>query len=240
MLRPIEIEHLAGDHFEIALGAPMSAAQVAAVEADHDRGRHRVDVRIGSSGGTQPRYPLTDAVGSIAHRAGVDGTADRQQLGEKTCRSCEWCKGGELRGQIGKFRRYAAVKSQRREAFWPLLSVLTSATHESPNSERHVAEQRSKGHAPISLAGQIQPAMPTRSEMLTHRRCLRADHLSLDSRGNSFALIQRQAERLRNRPILPFYSSHLDLARWSACLGHKFHPPNQLPHSAAPCQRPGA
>ena len=68
--------------------------------------------------------------------------------------------------------------------------------------------------------------------MLTHRRCLRADHLSLDSRGNSFALIQRQAERLRNRPILPLYSSHLDLGRWSACLGHKFHPPNQLPHSA--------
>ncbi len=68
--------------------------------------------------------------------------------------------------------------------------------------------------------------------MLTHRRCLRADHLSLDSRGNSFALIQRQAERLRNRPILPFYSSHLDLGRWFACLGKKFHPPNQLPHSA--------
>ena len=68
--------------------------------------------------------------------------------------------------------------------------------------------------------------------MLTHRRCLRADHLSLDSRGNSFALIQRQAERLRNRPILPFYSSHLDLGRWFACLGNKFHPPNQLRHSA--------
>lgn len=113
MLRPVAIEHLASDHFEIALGAPMSAAQVAAVEADHDRGRHRVDVRIRSSGRMQPRHPLTDAAGSIAHRAGVDGAADRQQLGEKTCRSCEWCKGGELRSQIGKFRRYAALKSQR-------------------------------------------------------------------------------------------------------------------------------
>ena len=136
--------------------------------------------------------------------------------------------------------RYAALKSQRREAFWPLLSVLTSASDESPNSERHVAEQRSKGHAPISFAGQIQPAMPTRSEMLTHRRCLRADHLSLDSRGNSFALIQRQAERLRNRPILPFYSSHLNLVRGPPVSATSFTRQTSFPTALSPCQRPGA
>jgi hypothetical protein len=76
-------------------------------------------------------------------------TGDRPSSWSR-CRALAW---------IGS---YAALKSQRREAFWPLLSVLTSATDESPNSERHVAEQRSKGHAPISFAGQIQPAMPTR------------------------------------------------------------------------------
>ena len=64
MLRPVAIDHLASDHFEIALGAPMSAAQVAAVDADHDRGRHQVDVRIGSSGGT----PAAPSAGSMQSR----------------------------------------------------------------------------------------------------------------------------------------------------------------------------
>ena len=73
----------------------MSAAQVAAVEADQDRGRHRVDVRIGSSGGTQRAIRSPMRWVRLRTCAGVDGTADRQQLGEKTCRSCEWRKGGE-------------------------------------------------------------------------------------------------------------------------------------------------
>ena len=72
MLRSIEIEHLARDHFKIPLGATMPAEQIAAIEADHDGGSHSVNVRICGSFGTQPRDTLADAAGSIAHRAGVD------------------------------------------------------------------------------------------------------------------------------------------------------------------------
>ena len=42
----IEIQDLSGDHFEIAFGATMPAAQIAAVEADHDRRGHCVDLGI--------------------------------------------------------------------------------------------------------------------------------------------------------------------------------------------------
>jgi hypothetical protein len=55
---------------------------------------------------------------------------------------------------------YAALKSQRREAFWPLLSVLTSATDESPNSERHVAEQHGKVMLRYPLLDKFNPQCP--------------------------------------------------------------------------------
>ena len=58
MLGSIEIENLSGDHFEIAFGATMPAAQIAAVEADHDRRGHCVDLGIWCSGRTQLRNTL--------------------------------------------------------------------------------------------------------------------------------------------------------------------------------------
>ncbi len=69
MLRSIEIEHLARDHFKIPLGSTMPTAQIAAIEADHHGGSHRVNVGVCCSLGTQPRDTLADAAGSIAHRA---------------------------------------------------------------------------------------------------------------------------------------------------------------------------
>ena len=39
MLRSIDIEHLARQHFEIPFGATMPAAQIASIKADHDCGR---------------------------------------------------------------------------------------------------------------------------------------------------------------------------------------------------------
>ena len=78
MLGSIEIEHLARDYFEIPFGATMPAAQIASIEADHDRRSHRVNVGICGSLGTQPRDTLADAAGSIAHCAGIDSAADGQ------------------------------------------------------------------------------------------------------------------------------------------------------------------
>jgi hypothetical protein len=46
MLRSVKIEHLSCDHFEIAFGAAMAAAQIAAIETDHDRRCHFIDFRI--------------------------------------------------------------------------------------------------------------------------------------------------------------------------------------------------
>ena len=51
---------------------------------------------------------------------------------------------------------------------WLLAEVATLATDEPPNSDRHVAEQGSEGHAPVSCTGQRQSAMRAVSEALTH------------------------------------------------------------------------
>ena len=80
MLGSIEIEHLTRDHFEIPFRATMPAAQIAPIEADHDRRSHRVNVGICDSLGTQPRDMLADAACSNAHRAAVDGAAHGQQF----------------------------------------------------------------------------------------------------------------------------------------------------------------
>ena len=81
------------------------------------------------------------------------------------------------------------------------------ANEEPSNPERHVAEEGSEGHAPVSLAGQSRSAMRAISETLSHRRRLRADHFGLDSRRNALSLVQRQAERLRNSAGLPLLTS---------------------------------
>ena len=93
----------------------MPAAQIASIEADHDRRSHRVNVGICGSLGTQPRDTLADAAGSIAHCAGIDGSADGQQLGKQISHLSKRRERGEFGGDIGKFRRYAAFKRQRRK-----------------------------------------------------------------------------------------------------------------------------
>ncbi len=88
MLRSIEIEHLAGDHFEIAFGPTMPAAQ------SRRRGRSRrqgsrVNFGICGSGRPQPRDTLANSAGPIARRASIDGAADRQQIVKQIGRFCK-------------------------------------------------------------------------------------------------------------------------------------------------------
>ena len=58
MLRSIDIEHLARQHFEIPFGATMLAAQTASIKADHDCRSHCVNVGIRHFLGTQSRDML--------------------------------------------------------------------------------------------------------------------------------------------------------------------------------------
>src|SRR5208337_2867590 len=96
ILRSIEIEHLASYYFEIAFGATMTAAQVAAVEPDHGRRSHGVDFWICASRWTQSRDTLADASGSIAHSAGVYCAANGQQLSKQLGDFRKRRKRGEL------------------------------------------------------------------------------------------------------------------------------------------------
>ena len=112
MLRTIEIEHLARNHFEISFGATMPAAQIPAIEADHDRRRYGVDFGICGSAGTQPRDALADAAGLTAYCAGVDSAAYGQEFCKQISDFCKGREPAELGGHIGEFGRHAAFKRQ--------------------------------------------------------------------------------------------------------------------------------
>ncbi|MGD9657004.1 MAG: hypothetical protein AB7U61_05075 [Methylocystis sp.] len=64
MLRSIDIEHLAREHFEFSLVVTMPAVQIASPKADHDSGGHRVNVGIRHSLGTQSRDMVADTAAS--------------------------------------------------------------------------------------------------------------------------------------------------------------------------------
>ena len=234
MLRAVKIEHFAGDHFEIAFGTTMPATQIAAIETDHDRRSHRIDVGICGSLGAQPRDALADAAGSIAHCASVDRAADGQQFRKQIGDLGKRRERGELGSHIGEFGRHAAFKRQHRKTSWFLGEFTALAADEPTNSKRHVAEEGSKRDGSISLAGQGQLAMRTVFETLAHCRRLRANHFGLDRRGNLLSLDEGQAERFGNSPILSFDLRHFDLrCRSSAKIGHKLHAPHQFLHSPA-------
>ena len=217
-----------------AFGATMTAAQVAAVEPDHGRRSHGVDFWICASRWTQSRDTLADASGSIAHSAGVYCAANGQQLSKQLGDFRKRRKRGELGGHIGEFGRHASFKRQRRKAAQFLRDVTTLAMVKPPHPKRHMAEQRPKGHLPVSLARKHRPAIRAAMKSLPHRRRLRADHLRLDSHGKLFSLNQCQTECFGNGPIFSFDPSHFDLRRRSSAeIGHKFDPPHQLLHSSA-------
>ena len=146
MLGSIEIEDLSGDHFEIAFGATMPAAQIASVEADHDRRGHCVDLGIWCSGRTQPRNTLAHSAGPITHCAGVDPTADGQQLSKQISHFSERRERGALGGHIGEFGRHAALERKNRKTSWLFGEYLAARTilkgrlrsGTSPNKDRKV------------------------------------------------------------------------------------------------------
>ena len=144
MLRSIQIERLAGNHLEIALRATMPAAQIAAIEANHSGRSHRVNVGICRSLGTLPCDTLADVAGSIAHRTGVDGASQGQQLRKQVgdLRKRRQC--GKLGGDIGELWGHAAFKRQRRKASRFIRFFAALAARNPTNSKRHVAEERSK------------------------------------------------------------------------------------------------
>jgi hypothetical protein len=130
------------------------AASVAAVEADHDRRGHCVDLGIWYSGRTQPRNTLAHSAGPITHCAGVDPTADGQQLTEQISHFSERRERGELGGHISEFGCHAALERKSRKTSRLFGEYLAARTILKPaTAERHVAEQGSKGHLSISLAG---------------------------------------------------------------------------------------
>jgi hypothetical protein len=194
MLRSVEIKHLARDHFEIAFRAAMPAAQISAVETDHDRRGHCVDLGIWGSGRTQTCYTLADPAGPIPHRTGVDSAADGQQLGKEISHFSERRDRRKLGGHISELRCHAPFEHESRQASRLFGKRLAApATLEPPNAERHVAKQGSKGHLPVPFAGERRSALDAASESLPHFRRLRTDHFGLDRGGKSFSLDQRKA-----------------------------------------------
>ncbi len=183
MLGSIEIEYLARDHFEIPFRATMPAAQIASIEADHDRRSHRVNVGICGSLGTQPRDMLADAAGSIAHRAAVDGAAHGQQFCKQVGNLRKRRERAEFGGDIGKLGRYAAFKRQRGETSRLLRDFTALAAREPTNSKRHVAEEGAKRDGSVSFARQGRSAMRAAPEALAHSRRLCTDHFRLNSSG---------------------------------------------------------
>ncbi len=242
MLRSIEVEHLAGDHFEVAFGATMPAAQVAAVEPDHDRRGDCVDHRIWGARRTEPRNAFAHAAGPIAHRADVDGAADGQQLGEERGDFPERSQGCEFGGHVGKLWRNAAFERERRKTSRLIgKGVAAGATLEPPHAQRHVAEQGLKRHLPVPLAEQVRSAVPAASETLAHYRRLRPDDFRLDGGREPFSLAERQSERLEVRPALPLDPTNFDLGwRPAAKIGLELHPPYQLLHCSTPRTIAGA
>ncbi len=187
------------------------------------------------SGSAPPRDTLADASGSIAHSAGVYCAANGQQLSKQLGDFRKRRKRGELGGHIGEFGRHASFKRQRRKAARFLRDVTTLATDKPPHPKRHMAEQRPKGHLPVSLARKHRPGIRAATKSLPHRRRLRADHLGLDSRGKLFSLNQCQTQCFGNGPIFSFDPSHFDLSRVPrAKFGLEFQAPHQLLHCSVP------
>ncbi len=203
MLRSIDIEHLARQHFEIPFWATMSAAQIASIKVDHDCGSHCVNIGIRRSLGTQSRDMLADTAGSIAHRAGIDGAPDGQQLGQQISHLSKRRERGEFGGDVGEFGRYAAFKRQRRKTSRFTRDFTAAlAVREPTNSKRHVAEEGSKGDRSVSFARQGRSAMCAAPEALAHRRRLRADDFRLNSSGKAFPFAKRQTKRFRDRELV--------------------------------------
>jgi len=121
---------------------------------------------VSISGSAPPRDTLADASGSIAHSAGVYCAANGQQLSKQLGDFRKRRKRGELGGHIGEFGRHASFKRQRRKAARFLRDVTTLATDKPPHPKRHMAEQRPKGHLPVSLARKHRPGIRAATKSL--------------------------------------------------------------------------
>jgi hypothetical protein len=117
----------------------MPAAQITAIETDHDRGRYCVNFGVWDACKTEPRDALADAAGSIADRPGI--AAEGLQLGKEIGHFSERRERGELGCHIGEFRRHPAFERKSRKTSWFFGECVAARTILEPaHAEWHVPE----------------------------------------------------------------------------------------------------
>jgi hypothetical protein len=157
VLAAIGVNHLARDHFEVALLLAVPATHVAAVKPNHNRGswRHRGRLRrlcvvLLHDGLAHSQRPVSD-------RACVLRPTHRQQLGQQHRNLAERCQRRISGGDIGKLWRDRIIAQiQSGETLRPTLA-LTRAGKQPSDANRHIAEQGAERHGVVSLARQPAP-----------------------------------------------------------------------------------
>ena len=232
VLGAIGMDDLARDHLETAPLGPVPMAHVAAVNADDNGTACRQQRLAGTRGGVRLHDLCADPQRAVAHRAGVQWPAERQQLGQEGRGFAERHEGGIPGREVGELGSNAVAAEAECGDALRLALTLARADQPAPDLDRHVAEQGAERRPVVALGGEPVPAPFASSRMGTQGRHLRRHDRSLQQLRDPLGLVQMQPELSQADLLITLDAGELGLLddHASLTLGYQLHPPPQLRH----------
>jgi hypothetical protein len=134
-------------------------------------------------------------------------------------------------GHAGELRRDRILAEVEGGEALRLARALAGADQQSPDPDRHRAEQGAERRAVMPLAGQRPPTGGAAAATLAHDRHLGRHHPGLDCGGELLGLLEPEPELRQAGLLVALEARDLGFRRHAGLqLRHQPHPPHQLRH----------